>query len=111
MKQKWIKKEDHVLVLSGNDRGKVGVVLDKKGERILVQGVNVRKLHRRARREGERSDILSVERAIHLSNVALCTMEGEKIKLKVKREVDGSKHLVYLADGKETIYRTLKKSS
>ena len=45
MKQKWIKIGDKVLVLNGNDRGKVGEVLAKKDSRILVQGVNVRKRH------------------------------------------------------------------
>ena len=109
MKQKWIKKGDKVLVLSGNDKGKVGEVLAKKDSRILVQGINVRKRHMKARQQGQKSEIVSLERAIHISNVALCDAEGKKLKLNVKTGKDGTKELVYLDNGKEVSYRTLKK--
>ena len=109
MKQKWIKQGDKVLVISGNDRGKVGEVLGKKDNRILVQGINVRKKHMKARQQGQKSEIVSLEKPIHLSNVALCDGDGKKIKLKVKMGKDGSKELVYSSDGKEVSYRTLKK--
>ena len=75
MKQKWIKIGDKVLVLNGNDRGKVGEVLAKKDSRILVQGVNVRKRHTKARQQGQKSEIVSLEKPIHISNVALCDFD------------------------------------
>ncbi|QVL57965.1 MAG: 50S ribosomal protein L24 [Simkaniaceae bacterium] len=109
MKQKWIKKGDKVLVISGNDRGKVGEVIAKKESQILVQGVNVRKRHTKARQQGQKSEIISMEKPIHLSNVALCNGEGKKLKLNVKLGKDGSKDLVYLDNGKEVSYRTLRK--
>ncbi|WP_316359117.1 50S ribosomal protein L24 [Candidatus Neptunichlamydia sp. REUL1] len=109
MKQKWIKIGDKVLVLNGNDRGKVGEVLAKKDSRILVQGVNVRKRHTKARQQGQKSEIVSLEKSIHISNVALCDGDGKKIKLNVKMGKDGSKELVYINDGKEVSHRTLKK--
>ena len=109
MKQKWIKKGDKVLVISGNDRGKVGEVIAKKEARILVQGVNVRKRHMKAQREGQKSEIIRMEKPIHLSNVALCTAEGKKLKLKVRLTQEGSKDLVYYDKGKEICYRTLRK--
>ena len=42
-----IKKGDTVKVLSGNDKGKTGEVLEviPKSEKIIVKGVNVRKKH------------------------------------------------------------------
>lgn len=109
MKQKWIKKGDKVLVISGNDRGKVGEVLAKKESRILVQGINVRKRHTKARQQGQKSEIVSMEKSIHISNVALCNGDGKKLKLNVKMGKDGSKELVYSDNGKEVSYRTLKK--
>lgn len=110
MTQKWIKKGDKVCILSGNDRGKVGEVIAKQESRILVQGVNVRKRHMKSRDQNQKSDIISMEKPIHISNVALCTNEGKKIKLKVKRAKDGSKELVYLDNDKEVSYRTLRKT-
>ncbi len=66
-----IKKGDTVQVLSGNDKGKKGEVLEviPKTEKIIVKGVNVRKKHVKARKQGEESGILSVECAIHSSKV------------------------------------------
>ncbi|MGE0199258.1 MAG: 50S ribosomal protein L24 [Simkaniaceae bacterium] len=109
MKQKWIKKGDKVLVTSGNDRGKVGEVIAKKDTRILVQGINVRKRHMKSRDQNQKSEIISIERPIHISNVALCNAEGKKLKLKSKFGKDGSKELVYFDNDKEVSYRTLKK--
>ena len=66
-----IKKGDTVQVLSGNDKGKKGEVLEviPKTEKIVVKGVNVRKKHVKARKQGEESGILSIECAIHSSKV------------------------------------------
>lgn len=109
MKQKWIKKGDNVLVISGNDRGKVGEVVAKKDTRILVQGVNIRKRHTKSRDQNQKSEIIDMEKPIHISNVALCNAEGKKLKLKVKLGKDGSKELVYFDNDKEMSYRTLRK--
>ena len=50
-----IKKGDNVQVLSGNDKGKTGEVLEinPKTDKIIVKGVNVRKKHVKARKQGE----------------------------------------------------------
>jgi len=66
-----IKKGDTVQVLSGNDKGKTGEVLEviPKSEKIIVKGVNVRKKHVKPRKQGEEGGILSVECAIHSAKV------------------------------------------
>ena len=64
-----IKKGDTVKILSGNDNGKQGEVLEviPKSEKILVKGVNIRKKHVKPRKQGEEGGIISAECAIHSS--------------------------------------------
>ena len=66
-----IKKGDTVQVLSGNDKGKKGEVLEviPKTEKIIVKGVNIRKKHVKPRKQGEEGGIIPVECAIHSSKV------------------------------------------
>lgn len=109
MSSKWIKKGDKVLVTAGNDKGLIGEVLARKEGRIIVQGVNVRKKHVKKREQSPGGEIASIERPIHISNVALCDADGTKIKLKTRLTTTG-KELFYLKEGKETDFRTIKKS-
>ena len=64
-----IKKGDTVKILSGNDKGKQGEVLEviPKSEKILVKGVNIRKKHVKPRKQGEEGGIISAECVIHSS--------------------------------------------
>ena len=66
-----IKKGDTVQVLSGNDKGKTGEVLEiiPKLQKVIVKGVNVRKKHVKPRKQGEEGGIISVECSIHSSKV------------------------------------------
>ena len=109
MKKKWINKGDNVLVIAGNDKGKVGKVLETKEDRILIQGVNIRKRHMKSRQQDQKSEILNLEKPIHVSNVSLCDQNGKKMKLNKKVREDGSKVLVSIFDSKEKTHRTLRK--
>ncbi len=66
-----VKKNDNVLVLTGKDKGKIGKVVRAmpKKNMVVVEGINIRKRHRRARREGEKGQVVSIEAPIHASNV------------------------------------------
>ena len=66
-----IKKGDTVEVLSGNDKGKTGEVLEviPKRQRVIVKGVNIRKKHVKPRKQGEEGGIIPVECSIHSSKV------------------------------------------
>ena len=66
-----IKKGDTVEVLSGNDRGKRGEVLEviPKKDKIIVKGINVRKKHVKPRKQGEQGGIIPAECAIYSSKV------------------------------------------
>ena len=88
-----IKKGDTVQVLSGNDKGKTGEVLEviPKTEKVIVKGVNVRKKHVKPRKQGEKGGIISVECAIHSSKVnVVCPKCGKPARLGYKVE-DGKK--------------------
>ena len=79
-----IKKVDTVKILSGNDKGKQGEVLEviPKSEKILVKGVNIRKKHVKPRKQGEEGGIISVECAIPSSKVnVVCSKCGKATKI------------------------------
>ena len=67
-----IKKGDHVVVVTGKDKGKKGDVLQVQRDkaRVVVQGVNVVRRHTRPS-PGQPGGIVEKEAAIHVSNVAL----------------------------------------
>ncbi|KKT29889.1 50S ribosomal protein L24 [Candidatus Giovannonibacteria bacterium RIFCSPLOWO2_12_FULL_44_25] len=68
-----IKKGDTVQIISGKDRGKQGKVLKvfPKKEKILVEGVALRKKHRRPRRQGQKGEVVTLPSPIHVSNAML----------------------------------------
>lgn len=105
---KWIKKDDKVVVITGNDRGKSGNVLSRKGDRVVVQGINIRKKHAKRKSRVASTDILEYEMPIHISNVSICNADGKPVKIKVKMN-DGNKTLFYVDSGKEVIHRQIKK--
>ena len=55
-----IRKDDTVKILIGKDRGKTGKVLrvDEGGERILVEGLNMKKKHIRPKRQDKKGEII-----------------------------------------------------
>ena len=68
-----IKKGDTVQILSGNDKGKKGEVLEviPKTQKIIVKGINIRKKHVKPRKQGEEGGIIPVECSIHSSKVSV----------------------------------------
>lgn len=107
---KWIRKGDRVVVIAGNDKGKIGTVIARKEDRVVIQGVNIRKRHAKSRMKGTPSQILEVEKPIHISNVSLCTGDGKAIRIKVRMQ-GKEKELVYLKDGKEVVHRKVVKQA
>ena len=86
-----IKKGDNVQVLSGNDKGKTGEVLEvsPKTNKVIVKGVNVRKKHVKPRKAGEEGGIISVECAIPSSKVnVVCPKCGKVTKVGYTVEKD-----------------------
>ena len=86
-----LKKGDTVKVLSGNDKGKTGEILEviPKTSKIIVKGINIRKKHTKPRRQGEEGGIIPSEYPIHSSKVAVvCPECGKATKVGYKIEKD-----------------------
>ena len=67
MKFNHIKKDDQVIVIAGNDKGKKGKVLsvDHENGRVIVEGVNIATKHKKPRRQGEAGGIIHQEAALN----------------------------------------------
>ncbi len=86
-----IKKGDTVKVLSGNDKGKTGEVLEviPKTEKIIVKGINIRKKHLKPRRQGEEGGIIANEFPIHASKVSVvCPKCGKATRVGFEMDKD-----------------------
>jgi large subunit ribosomal protein L24 len=68
-----IHKNDNVMIISGNDKGKSGKVLKvfPSKSRIIVEGINIRKRHTKPNQKNPQGGILEKEASIHVSNVLL----------------------------------------
>lgn len=66
-----VKKNDNVVVISGNDKGKSGKILKvfPQKSRVIVEGVNIRKRHMRPTQSRPQGAIIEREFPIHASNV------------------------------------------
>ena len=85
-------KGDTVEVLSGNDKGKKGEILEviPKNSKVIVKGVNIRKKATKPRKAGEEGGIIAKEYPINSSKVAVvCPKCGKAVKIGYK--VDGDK--------------------
>lgn len=97
-----VKKGDKVMVLTGKDKGKSGVILTAfpKKDRVLVEGINIVKKHVKPNQLNPQGGIVSQEAAIHVSNVMLIDpATGEPTRVGYKME-DGKKVRVSKKSGK-----------
>ena len=103
-----VSKGDTVRVMRGEDRGKEGKVLRifPKTGRVLVEGINIVKKHRKARTADDQSGIIEAPAAVHASNLMLLDAKtGEPTRTKARIDSDGTKERVGVRTG-EPIPRT-----
>jgi large subunit ribosomal protein L24 len=90
-----IKKGDEVIVITGKDKSRRGVVLSvlSDGEKILVEGINTVKKHVKANpNTGDRGGIIIKTQPIHRSNVMLydpASAKGRRVWIQTLK--DGKK--------------------
>ncbi len=106
---KWIRKGDSVCVVAGNERGRTGKVLDRRGSRIVVESLNMRSKHVKKSQSHPQGAILRIEGPLHISNVALCDASGQKITVKVRQNQNGRRDLIYRQGEEDVVLRILKK--
>ena len=98
-----IRRDDTVIVLSGDDKGVKGKVIavSPKEDKVIVEKVNMIHKHVKARKQGDTSGIIDAEGAIYASKVALycdTCKQGVRVKAKI---VDGKKVRVCAKCGRE----------
>lgn len=98
-----VKRDDTVIVISGDDKGKKGKVLEVSPEegKVIVKDVNIVTKHAKPRRQGETGGIVKVEGALYADKVQLfCEKCGKGVRAKHKI-VDGKKVRVCAKCGKQ----------
>ncbi len=107
-RNKKIRNGDKVVAIAGNYRGMSGTVIACGPDRVVVQGLNVRKRHfpKSGQTPGK---IVEKESPIHISNVRLCTEAEQPVKLRVGNDSEGQRYLYYKENGEEVTYRPIKK--
>ena len=103
MNKLHVKKDDLVVVLSGESKGVRGKVIAASPEegKVIVEGANIVSKHTKARRQGENSQIVKTESAMYASKVQLvCPKFDKGVRTNVKI-VDGKKVRVCAKCGAE----------
>ena len=97
MKKLHVKTGDTVIVISGDDKGKTGKVLEvsPKEGKVIVEGVNMVKKHVKPRPPQENGGIVEVEGAMYADKVQLvcnnskCENNGKATR--AAHKIDGEK--------------------
>ncbi len=97
-----VTKGDTVRVVRGDDKGKEGKIIRvyRKTSKVVVEGVNIVKRHRKARRAEEQSGIVDFPAPIHASNVMLLDPKsGDPTRTRRRIDEDGTKERLAVKSG------------
>jgi large subunit ribosomal protein L24 len=103
------RKNDQVIVISGEDKGKSGRILKvlREKNRVIVEKINFVKRHTKPRGQSRQGGILEKEAAVHASNVMhLCPKCQTGVRITVKPASDGKRERYCKRCG-ETIARVM----
>lgn len=98
-----IRKGDRVRVLRGNERGKEGTVLrvDREKNRVVIEGINIRKRHRKPSATDPEGGIISFEAPVNVSNVMLLDpASGNPTRVRVQRKEGADAERVAVKSGR-----------
>ena len=97
-----VVKGDRVRVIRGNFRDMEGAVLSviSAKERVVVEGVNMRKRHERPSEANPEGGIITFEAPINVSNVMLVDPAGgQASRVRFQQEADGAKERIAVKTG------------
>jgi len=97
-----VRRGDRVRVIRGNFAGQEGTVLRvlTKENRVVVEGVNMRKRHTRPSQANQEGGIVTFEAPLHASNVMLLDPKsGEPTRVRQHIDADGTKERVSARSG------------
>jgi large subunit ribosomal protein L24 len=86
-----IKKGDLVAVVAGDHKGKQGRVtaVDRKTDRVIVEGVNLVTKHRKPSATNPQGGIEKIEAGIHVSNVMVLDNKGNVTRIGRRKNAEG----------------------
>lgn len=103
-----IQKGDQVLVITGKERGKTGMVervLPQKA-RVVVTGLNIAKRNLKKSAQNPQGGVIEVAMPIHISNVMLLDNKNKPTRIGFKK--DGQKTIRVAKTTTETVVKTKK---
>ena len=104
MSKLHIKKDDTVIVLTGEDKGKTGKVLKVLVEknRAIVEGVNIVSKSAKPSAKNPQGGLVKMEAPIHISNLSLIDPKsGKATRVAIKKTDDGKKVRIAKKSGEE----------
>ena len=99
-----IKKNDTVIVLTGEDKGKTGKVLKvlKDEQRAIVEGINMVNKSTKPNAKNPQGGFVKQEASIHISNISLIDPKSEKAtRVAIQKNEDGKKVRIAKKSGEE----------
>jgi large subunit ribosomal protein L24 len=86
-----IRKGDRVVLLTGKDKGRMGVVekVLPKDDRVVVGGLNLVQRHTRPSQSDPQGGVKTKPASIHVSNVAIADSDGKPTRVGFR--IDGDK--------------------
>ena len=91
-----IHKGDTVKIMAGKDRGKTGKVLRVLAaeNKIAIEGINIYKKHQRPKQQGQKGEVVSVNRPLTVSNAMLVCASCKKAS-RTGFRLEGDKKIRY----------------
>lgn len=99
-----VKTGDQVQILSGKDRGKRGKVIRVfvREDRVLIEGLNIKKKHRKSRRQDRKGEIVLIPGPVAVSAVAVvCSSCGKPTRVGYATNANGAKNRICKRCSKE----------